>query len=59
MKDLRDGLKLCDRIESRSRQMEEELQKMAEGPEKEKEVTKDELFGRSGRSGREDSARRN
>ncbi|MBR2806773.1 MAG: relaxase/mobilization nuclease domain-containing protein [Oscillospiraceae bacterium] len=59
MKDLRDGLKLCRRIESRSRQMEEELQKMAEGPEKEKEVTKDELFGRSGRSGREDSARRN
>ena len=59
MKDLRDGLKLCDRIESRSRQMEEELQKMAEGPEKEKEVTKDELFGRSGRSGREDSTRRN
>ena len=61
MKKLREDIKFCDAIEERSKPMEEELQKLKEEQEKTmgKEREQDEqLFGRRGRTGRENDAGR-
>lgn len=61
MKKLREDIKLCDAIEERSKPMEEELQKLKEEQENTmgKEREQDEqLFGRRGRTGRENDAGR-
>ena len=61
MKKLRKDIKLCDAIEERSRPMEEELQKLKEEQEKTKGKEREQneqLFGRCGRTGRENDSGR-
>ena len=54
---LRDGTAICDSVEKRAVQLQAEYDSLR-NENKEKEETNDELFGRSGGTGREDESER-